>query len=416
MRILIVTQYYFPENFKSTDIGEGLVKRGHQVDALVGIPNYPEGKYYKGYGIFKKRQEVVNGVNVYRCFQIPRGEKGSAIGLSINYLSYVFFATIWMIFFFSFKKKYDAIFVFQTSPVTQAIPAIVLGKLKHIPVYTWVLDVWPDSVLSFFKNGAPNSIKSILTNITEFVYKHSYRILVSSKGMIPLINRNRDYSDRIIYFPNWCEDMLSMPPKDTLELPHGFNIMMAGNLGKGMGPESLVELISELSDINGLHFILVGGGTEVDNMKIEFKKRELKNVMITGRLPFEQMPSLYKRADAMLLTLAPTEVPHLKATVPLRLQSYMSAGKPVLGMVDGNANDVICTAGCGYCVKAGDAAGLACYIREQVLPDVEGFKKMGVKSREFFEKYYQKDHCIDNLQYYLKCNSFDNPPYKVPIA
>lgn len=414
MRILIITQYYYPENFKSTDIGEELVKRGHHVDALVGIPNYPEGVFYKGYGIFKRRHEIINGVNIYRCFQMPRGHKGTSIGLSLNYLSYAFFCTIWVLLFFAFKKKYDAVFVFQTSPVTQAIPAIVLGKIKKVPVYTWVLDVWPDSVLSFFRNGAPNSIKNILTIITEFVYKHSYRILVSSKGMIPLINRNKDYSDRIIYFPNWCDDMLAMKHKETIELPAGFIIMMAGNIGKGIGPESLIELVSDLSDEPDVHFVLVGGGSEVDYLQSEIKKRKLSNVTMTGKLPFEQMPALYKKADVMLLTLRKTDQLHLKATIPARLQSYMSAGKPVLAMIDGCAKDIVNVSDCGYAVDAGDVAALASYIRNNVLKNKDEFKCKGINSRSFFERYYQKENCICNLEYYLQNGDFDNPPFMTP--
>ena len=148
MRILIVTQYYYPETFKSTDIGEELVRRGHQVDVLVGIPNYPEGRYYSGYGLFKKRHEIVNGVNVYRCFQTPRGKKASAIGLALNYISFVLSASLWVSFFFAWRKKYDVIITHEPSPITQIIPAIILGKLRRTPVYSWILDIWPDSMIS----------------------------------------------------------------------------------------------------------------------------------------------------------------------------------------------------------------------------------------------------------------------------
>lgn len=416
MRILIITQYYYPENFRSSDIGEELAKRGHHVDALVGIPNYPEGKYYQGYGFFKKRHELINGVNVYRCFQIPRGKEGSHLRLSLNYLSYVISACLWILFKFSFKKKYDAIVVFEVSPITQVIPAVLLSKLTKTPVYTWVLDIWPDSVLSTFEGREPKLLFQVLTVITEFAYRHSYKIMVSSKGMEKLVCRNADYHSKLIYFPNWCDDILSMPIENSIALPDGYIIMMAGNLATSIGISSVVDLVQKLSDVPNLHFVFVGGGTKAEYMSNEFKKRNLNNVLMTGRLPFSAMPALYKRADAMLITYMETDVPHYKATVPLRLQSYMSAAKPILGMIDGCASEIIKYSGCGYCVDAGDVESLAQYIKDNILANPSEFSKKGEKSRHYFEEYYQKSGCIDNLEYYLKKEGSDEPPYNVPIV
>lgn len=412
MRVLIVTQYFHPENFKSNDIAYELAKRGHQVDALVSIPNYPEGKYYKGYGLFKKRHEVVNGVSIYRCFQSPRGKKASAIGLSLNYISFVISATLWVLFFFAWRKKYDAIIAHEPSPITQIIPAIILGKLRKIPVYSWILDIWPDSVISSV--GEDSYAKKILGKITEWVYRHSDRILVSSKGMMDLVNRNRDYSDRLIYFPNWCDDILALPQTKSMNLPNGFKIMMAGNLNEGIGVDTVIELVDALRDTDNLKVVFVGGGTKEQIIKEELGKRGLTNYVMTGRLPFAQMPVLYAQADAMLLTLRKTELLHLKATVPARLQSYMAAGKPILAMIDGCSSDIINQADCGFAAPAGDVNTLVDYIKNTVMQDPHSFKEKGKNARIFFEKYYQKDSCISNLEYYIRGEGFDNPPFPVP--
>lgn len=414
MRILILTQYYYPESFKSTDIGEELVKRGHQVDALVGIPNYPEGKYYKGYGVFSRRHEVVNGVNIYRCFQTPRGKKASSIGLSLNFLSFVFSSVLWVLFFFVRKKKYDAIITHEPSPITQIIPAIILGKIRRIPVYSWILDIWPDSMVSSIGESKARYIKPILTRITEWVYKNSRLILVSSKGMMDLVNRNHDYSDKLVYFPNWCDDILSLPKKESDHLPEGFKIMMAGNLNDGIGIEAVVNLAERLRDIEDLYIVLVGGGTREEMLRNAFKGKGLQNVIMTGRKPFSEMPDLYAQADAMFLSLKKTDLPHLKATVPLRLQSYMSAGKPILAMVDGSANNVINSADCGFSAPAGDTHTLSDYIRNTVMKDPDAFKAKGMKSRKFFEEYYQKEYCLSNLEYYITTQEIINPPFPIP--
>ena len=166
MRVLIVTQNFFPENFKSNDIAFELAKREHDVSVLTAIPNYPDGVYYKGFGLFKRRIETIDGVKIYRAFLTPRGQKPSSRSLSLNYLTYVFFATLWVLFYFAWKKRYDAIIVHQTSPITQAIPAIILKKLRRTPVYTWVLDIWPDSAMSRFSSRRGIAWK-ILNGITN---------------------------------------------------------------------------------------------------------------------------------------------------------------------------------------------------------------------------------------------------------
>lgn len=415
MRILIITQYFYPENFKSTDIAEELVKRGHQVDALVGIPNYPEGSYYKGYGIFKKRHEYYNGVNIYRCFQSPRGSKSTAIGLSLNYLTFVISAIFWVLFFFIWRKKYDAIITHEPSPITQIIPAIILGKIKKTPVYSWILDIWPDSMLSAIGEKRGKYLKGILTQITEMVYKNSKLILVSSKGMMELVNRHNNYSNKLVYFPNWCDDILEMPKSDSIILPDKTIIMMAGSLNNGIGVDAVINLVDSLRDVDEIVFVFVGGGAKEEEMRKVFAMKDFKNIIMTGRLPFTQMPSIYEQADAMLLTLRETNLPHLKATVPARMQSYMAAGKPVLAMIDGCAKDIINESGCGYAVSAGDYISLSEYIRNKFLANIEEFKAKGINSRTFFEKYYKKDKCISNLEYYLSGGNIHTPPYEIPF-
>lgn len=414
MRVLLLTQYFHPEYFKSTDIAFELVKRGYEVEALVGIPNYPEGVYTKGYGIFKRRVETINGVKIYRCFQTPRGRKATPIGLAINYASFVFSATFWVLFFFAWKKKYDAIITHEPSPITQIVPAIILGKIKKTPVYSWILDIWPDSFISK-AGGMAKYLKPSVGAITEYVYRNSSLVMVSSKGMMPLVNRKHDYTEKLVYFPNWCDDILALPVKESVKLPDGFKVMMAGSINGGIGPDDVMKLVEELKNEEGLQMIFVGGGSKEQELRDFVKERGINNVVMTGRLPFEQMPALYAQADAMLLTLKKTDKPHLKATVPARLQSYMAAGKPILAMIDGCSQDVIKAANCGYCADAADYEAMALQIRKMKSLAQSELDRMGKNSRNFFECHYQMNGCLDNLEHYLNNPAdFNHPPYPVP--
>lgn len=393
--ILLVTQYFYPENFKGNDVAFELSDRGYEVEVLTGIPNYPEGKYPKGYGIFRKRIETIGGVKVYRVFQIPRGK--GFLGLSLNYCSFVLSSVLWVMFFFGFKKRYDAILFQQLSPATTCIPAVFLSKIKKTPLYTWVLDIWPDSVTSTLGNKG-KIIEPVINHLVNWMYRASNKLLITSKGMAELINRDADYSHKIIYYPNWSDDLKKMPIEEIPELPDGYRIMMAGNIADGLGIDSLVALLYEMNDTPEAKFIFVGGGNLQKQMEDECKRKRLNNVYFMGKQPYSKMPAFYAKADAMLLTLKPTTLPHLDVTVPARLQGYMAGGKPVLAMIGKGASELINEADCGYAVPAGDYKSLAHYIKTFVLNNKYEFAIKGKNGRCFYESHFKKVDCISTLE------------------
>lgn len=396
MRILLVTQYFYPEVFKSNDLAFELVKRGHQVDALVGIPNYPEGKYFKGYGIFKKRHEVVNGVNVYRTFQTPRGKGGWR--LPINYFSFVISGCLRVLFQFAWKKKYDCIIGHEPSPIFQAYPALLLRKLRKIPFYYWIMDLWPDAMKS--GGGVKNQkVLDYVDKLVKGIYKRTDKILITSKRFRKPIAAKGSFADKIIYFPNWSDDILQMDDSYEIpELPVGFKIMIAGNLGKSQNLEAVTEVMLGMKDVPEVKWVFVGGGSRKEWLEEFIKEHGLEDrAVCLGQYPFKAMPAFYKQADAMLVTLR-AGFPHLEAVVPARLQSYMSAGRPVLAMIGCGGADIIEESQCGYAVSAGDSNALISVIKEKVLTDREGFINMGENGREYYNKYFRMDKCIDNLE------------------
>lgn len=396
-RVIIVTQYFFPENFRINELAYGLVKEGYEVDALVGIPNYPKGKYFDGYGLFSKRHEVKNGVNIFRCFQMPRGTKGSQIQLSLNYLSFVISATFWVFFKFAFKKKYDAIITFETSPITQIIPAIILGKIRKTRVLSWIQDIWPDSIIGTTSEKQRKVLLPILTAITEYVYRNSDRLLVSSPGMKGLICRNNDYSEKIEYVPNWSDDFLKCKIEKTTLMPEGFNLVMAGSINDGIGIPDLICFLEEMRDYKDINIVFIGGGSKKDYLEEYVKKHKLKNVYLLGMFPYEMMPAFYVNADAMLLTLAKRKEAHLDATIPSRLQSYLSSGKPVFAMIGSGARQVIEDAQCGFVVEPGDFHSLVKKVVENYT-NKSLLQEYGINARKAFIKYFTKEEGIRHFR------------------
>jgi glycosyltransferase involved in cell wall biosynthesis len=400
MKILIVTQYFFPENFKSNDLAFELQKRGHNVTVLTGLPNYPEGKIYDGYGIFKNRKQEINGVKVIRSLLLLRG-KGGGIRLFLNYFSFAFFASI-KAFFLNFSNKYDAVIVHEPSPITQFYPALVLKKLQRVPIYFWVMDLWPESLE--IAGGVKNKIvldffKKMVINF----YKNSEKILITSKGFKKSIVEKGDFDKKLEYFPNWAEDSISEGDLNfpIPKLPSGFKVMFAGNVGEAQDMESIMRAALELKEDLEIKLIIIGDGRKMNYVEDFIQKNHLeKTVFCLGRFPMEAMASLFAKADVMLVSLKDDKIFNL--TVPARVQAYMSASKPLVAMLNGEGAEIIEDGNCGLTVPAGDSQKLALAILEMASFSKEKILELGENSRSFFMKNYQLSSCIDNLERILE--------------
>ena len=403
MKILIVTQYYFPESFKSNDLSFELQKRGHEVTVLTGLPNYPEGKMYDGYGVFKNRKQEINGVKVIRSLLLLRG-KGGGIRLFLNYFSFAFFASI-KAFFLNFGNKYDAVIVHEPSPITQFYPALLLKKLQNAPVYFWVMDLWPESLE--IAGGVKN--KFILNFFKKMVitfYKNSEKILITSKGFKNSIVEKGDFENKLEYFPNWAEDSISEGDQNfpVPDLPVGFTVMCAGNVGEAPDMESIMNSALALKDHSEIKFIIVGDGRKMPFVHDFIEKNNLqKTVFTVGRFPVEAMASFFAKADVMLVSLKDDKIFNL--TVPAKVQAYMSASKPIVAMLNGEGAEIIEEAQCGLAAPAGDSNKLAETILKMASLPKEELLQMGENSRNFFQANYQLSTCIDNLERILNLKS-----------
>ena len=399
MKILIVSQYFWPEDFKVNDIAFDFVQKGHDVTVLTAKPNYPQGKFYKGYGFFSNRKEEYKGVNIIRTPIVPR-RSGGALFLALNYVSFIFFA-----FFtsrFRIKGDFDIIFCHLTSPITSALPAIWLKKRFKIPLVIWVLDLWPESVAST-TNIKSKLFYKYLSKLVSYIYDKSDHILVSSRNFIESIKGrviNQDIP--ITYFPNWAEDVFIQRQNESYELPQlpaGFNIMFAGNIGEAQDFESIVNAAKHTLDYE-INWLIVGDGRKYEWLKSEIEKNQLTNISLIGRFPLQAMPSFFKKADAMLVSLK--NEPNFELTVPAKIQAYMASGKIILGMINGEANQLINESGCGYAVAAADYKALsdkAIALRNLNLSERQ---VMEAQAKNYYQKYFSKPMLFQKLEDLLK--------------
>lgn len=387
MKILVVCQYYYPEPVRITDICEELVKKGHQVTVLTDIPNYPMGNIYKGYEKGKNRIETINGVQVHRVFTIPR--KTNAIMRLLNYHSFSFFSKKYI------KKlddDYDVILVNQLSPVMMANAAIKYKKKYNKKVIMYCLDIWPESLCAggIKKNSI---IYKIYYHISKKIYKSMDKILVTSKSFTDYLEESFNIEKaKIDYLPQYAESLFDKN-KCKKEKNEYIDLLFAGNIGKAQSIDTIINAANIMKDNKKLFFHIVGDGQELERHKNRVEELNLKNVIFYGREPLEKMPDYYKKADAMLITLCGESL--ISSTLPGKVQTYMSAGKPIIGAASGETKKIIEEAKCGFCGEADDSSSLVKCIQRFI--DYNDKDKLGKNSYKYYENNFEKEKFINKL-------------------
>ena len=399
-RILIFTNHFYPENFKVNDIAFELAKNNFEVTVLTGIPNYPQGKFHKGYGLLKKRKETINGVRVIRVPLIPRG-KDNLFLLAINYFSYTFFLIIWA-FFLTLFNRFDFIFVHHTSPIFLGIPAVLVKRMQKIKMYFWDLDLWPESVseTTGFNNRL---IMKGLDKIVRFIYRNSDKILIGSNAFRnPIMSKGVD-ENKLIYFPNWAEDVFLPEDFNRVDLTEykidndSLKIMFAGNIGAAQDMENVMATIELTSkEKYRISWIFIGEGRRMEWMKNQVSKLQLKNVFFLGQHPVELMPSFFKIADVMLVTLKDRKI--FSYTAPAKIQSYMASSKPILGMISGEGAKIIEEAKCGLVCNAGVASSLAQNAMKFAKMNKQEREEMGKNGYKYYQTFFFKEKSFQQIK------------------
>ena len=399
LKILIVSQYFWPENMRVNDMAEELVRRGHEVTVLTALPNYPEGQVFEAYREAPEQFASYHGAEVVRVPIIPRGKR--SLTLALNYLSFVVSGSL----LGSWKlrgKDFDGVFVYAVSPIMSAIPALVIGKLKKAPVSVWVLDLWPETLRAVGVVHDDRAL-ALVGKMVSWIYNRTDYLLLQSRAFMDSV---RSYctkpveDERLVYFPSWAEDGFSELPSEASPLlarsADEFTILFAGNLGEAQDFPAILDVAQALRDVVKVRWVLVGDGRMSDWLQLEVARRNLDNVLLLGRHPLDAMPGLFATADTLLVSLKTNEV--FARTIPGKVQAYLASGKPVLGMIGGEAARVIEESGAGLACASGDQEGLSRIVQLMAAMSPQERDAMGRAGKCYYDDHFSKEKIFSNLE------------------
>lgn len=386
--ILVLSQYFYPEPFRINDMCTEWVKRGYKVTVLTGIPNYPYGKFYEGYGYTKKRKELWNGMEIIRIPLIPRGT--SSIGMICNYLSFVVSGFFWNLFT---SIKADYVFMFEVSPMTQALVGVWYAKKRNIPCYLYVQDLWPENVEIVTGIHSPLVLRPI-GKMVDYIYRNCHKIFATSESFVKEIVKRGVPEEKVKFWPQYAEEFYRPLPKCKRE-DGKFVIAFTGNIGYAQGLDILPEVAAILKErACDVLFKIVGDGRYKEELIHEIEKRNVVDMFeLIGRKPAEEIPQILAESDAAFLSFM--DNPLFAKTIPAKLQSYMACGMPIIASATGESQRIIEEAECGVCCAIGDAKALAEEIGALTELDALEMDVMGERARAFCEERFDKNKLMD---------------------
>ena len=398
--ILVVTQYFYPEAFRINDMCAEWVKKGYKVTVLTGIPNYPYGKYFEGYGLFKKRRETWQGIDIIRIPLIARGK--SSIGMVLNYLSFVVSGFFWKCFT---SLKADMVFNFEVSPMTQVLVGVWYAKRRKIPCWLYVQDLWPENIQIVTGINSP-LVLSPISSMVNYIYRRCDKIFATSPSFVKLIGeRLGDEKHKVEYWPQYAEEFYRpLEKKENILIPDDgrFKVVFTGNVGQAQGLDILPRS-AELLKKRGKNplFVIVGDGRSMDALQESIKEHGVEDMfLLTGRQKAEDIPELLACCDAAFVSFM--DNPLFANTIPAKLQSYMACGMPILASATGETERIVYEADCGLCSAIGDEKALAEAVER--LMEYGKLKQYGINAREYFEAHFDKkmlldyfDSCVEKL-------------------
>jgi len=397
-KILVVCQHFWPESFRINDICEGFIEQGYEVEVLCGIPNYPKGQYYEGYGIFKNRKQNYNGIKIRRCFEIKRGNN-SNLNIFLNYISFPISSIFSLPYLLT--QKYDKIFLYQLSPVMMSLAGILLGKLKNIETIMYVLDLWPENLYSVLKIKT-KILKTFLSVLCKWHYKNTNKIIANSNKLMTILKtRTKKEENKICYIPQFCEKIYESNIEDMEiknKYSNGFNLVFTGNISPAQSFETVIKATKIIKEkgINDINWIIVGDGMSKKWLENEIEDNDLKEYFtFIGHVPLTEIPKYTQIADGLFACLSKSDL--LDCALPAKVFSYYAAGRPIILAMDGEIQNIIYESKAGYIVNSEDYNGFAQAILKLYQLNKQERIIMGNNAKNYYNNNFERNMNLNKL-------------------
>ena len=397
-RILVVSQHYWPESFRINDIADGFKEREYEVEVLCGIPNYPAGQFFDGYGLRKNRRQNIDGVKIRRCFEIKRGSN-SNIRIFLNYISFPISSVFSLPYLL--RQKYDKIFLYNTSPVMMAYTGIVLGRLKKIETIMYVLDLWPENLYSVL-NIKSKFLRVVAQRVSNWHYRKTDKLIANSQKLQSLlIERTGKDESKVTYIPQFCEKVFEVSVTDeelVNRFSNSFNLLFTGNISPAQSFETVISAakIVKSKGFKDIKWIIVGDGMSREWLEGEVKKAGLSDCFIfIGRVSIEDIPKYTHIADGLFACLSKTEL--LDCTIPAKVFSYYAAGRPLILAMSGEIQQILQESGAGYIVDSEDSDSLAEAVVKLYRSSEKERTSMGEAAKDYYYKHFERNMNMSKL-------------------
>ncbi|WP_300278613.1 glycosyltransferase family 4 protein [uncultured Subdoligranulum sp.] len=400
-RILVVTQHFWPENFRINDIVEGFLQDGLEVDVLCGLPNYPKGEWFDGYGPQGPWEEHYGSAQVFRAKEWPR-KGNTSVNIFLNYVSWPLYAAAALN---RLPGGYDAVFCFNTSPVLMCWPAIRYARKHKIPFTNYVLDLWPENLYSVLP-VSNKLLRRIAQGVSDHLYKQADRLIAMSEPLQQrLCERTGKPKSAVAAIPQYCEDFYAVPQHDAAleeRFAGRFNLVFTGTFTPAQCLDMVLRAVLEAraAGAENLHLLLVGDGMSRESLQTLAQELHAEDaVTFYGSVPAKEVPKFTALADALLISLS--DSPDLGLTVPGKLASYMAAGKPILASMNGAGFAAVQQSGGGLVSPACDQHALAENMLRLTKMTETDRAALGAKAKEYYLAHYRRAELLRRLETFI---------------
>lgn len=396
-KILIVTEYFYPEEFKINEVALDWKNKGYEVDVLTQNPTYPFGEIYTEYQNKWYSKEIWNGINIYRVKAVT-GYKSSLFKKLLKYFS---FMTIGSIVSLKIGKKYEYVFGFDIAALTCMVPAVVLNQFYKKKVTIWVQDVWPDSVYAYgFKKS--KLLEFFLNRFVKYVYRYTSNFAISAKGFEQKILPYLDTPKDILYAPNWADYLDKNLEKFSFSDDEKIHFTFAGNIGKVQNLDNVIDAFGKIDNkfLIKAQLNIIGDGSYLEKLKIKVESNKYKNIVFWGRKPREEIYKYLEASNFLIVSLVNKEI--FSLTVPAKTQTYIATGKPIIAIINGEAANIIRENELGLACSPDNIEEIKSTFIDAIQSNEERRKMYRKNSELLTNTIFNKETIIDNLLALLK--------------